>query len=377
MSGAGGRGSSGLRPQWPVAADLLGKPELGAVPRGHAAADVRRRSPTRGLLRDQRVRVYSGCRQYRENLYDAARAVGDRAPALDRLRHYFNHPGFVQAFADTTCSALQTLAEPGDPDTRLVFVTHSVPLSMAQTSGPTGGAYERQHRDAAAQIAAAVAARTGTRRDWDLVSARARVRLTRRGWSRMSTTTSSGSRSGRSPRSSWFPSASSPTTWRLPTTSTPRPRPPRDDSGCRSSARVLRALTPPSSRWSATSSPRDRPPNAAVNPAGRRSAGRARAGTAVQSPAVRTLARRVRRWEVRHDHAVVLVTGRAARAGGGDRRGGRSAGHGGAAPPGRGRGDQEQPDRHRDDHGHRRGAADPLADPCRTRGRRHPRRGGR
>jgi ferrochelatase len=112
---------------------------------------------------------YSGCRQYRENLYDAASTVGDRAPALDRLRHYFNHPGFVQAFADTTCSALQRLAEPGDPDARLVFVTHSVPLSMAQTSGPSGGAYERQHRDAAAQIAAAVAARTGTRRDWDLV----------------------------------------------------------------------------------------------------------------------------------------------------------------------------------------------------------------
>src|SRR3954452_4230628 len=36
---------------------------------------------------------YSGCRQYRENLYDASAGTDD-APRIDKLRHYFNHPGF-------------------------------------------------------------------------------------------------------------------------------------------------------------------------------------------------------------------------------------------------------------------------------------------
>ena len=38
---------------------------------------------------------YSGCRQYRENLFDAVAADPAAAPRLDKLRHYFNHPGFV------------------------------------------------------------------------------------------------------------------------------------------------------------------------------------------------------------------------------------------------------------------------------------------
>ena len=38
---------------------------------------------------------YSGCRQYRENLFAAQLEVGPEAPELPRLRMLFNHPGFI------------------------------------------------------------------------------------------------------------------------------------------------------------------------------------------------------------------------------------------------------------------------------------------
>jgi ferrochelatase len=43
---------------------------------------------------------YSGCRQYQDDLARARAAVGDGAPELDKLRHYFNHPGFIEPAAD-------------------------------------------------------------------------------------------------------------------------------------------------------------------------------------------------------------------------------------------------------------------------------------
>ena len=117
---------------------------------------------------------YSGCRQYRENLFDAVSAV-DGAPRLDRLRHYFNHPGFVQPFIDATLAALAELPPDAATGARLVFVTHSIPDTMAQASGRSGatggvgGAYVRQHLDVLAQVSAAVEAATGTSRRADLV----------------------------------------------------------------------------------------------------------------------------------------------------------------------------------------------------------------
>jgi ferrochelatase len=116
---------------------------------------------------------YSGCRQYRENLYDAVAAVGPGAPRLDRLRHYFNHPGFVTPFVDATLAALAKLSDEARNSARLVFVTHSIPLSMNDASGRSGGteggAYQRQHRDVASIVAAAVADASGIARDHDLV----------------------------------------------------------------------------------------------------------------------------------------------------------------------------------------------------------------
>jgi ferrochelatase len=112
---------------------------------------------------------YSGCRQYRENLAAAAAPLGDRAPQVDRIRHYFNHPGFVAAMVASTQAAVDALPEEVRRDARLVFVTHSVPTSMNDGSGPDGRAYESQHRDVARLVTAGVTAATGTEHGFDLV----------------------------------------------------------------------------------------------------------------------------------------------------------------------------------------------------------------
>ena len=42
---------------------------------------------------------YSGCRQYREDIQRAQQSVGESAPHIDKLRVFYNHPGFVEATA--------------------------------------------------------------------------------------------------------------------------------------------------------------------------------------------------------------------------------------------------------------------------------------
>ncbi len=111
---------------------------------------------------------YSGCRQYREDLAAAAGQV-DGAPRLDRLRHYFNHPGFVEPVVDATLAALAELPADVRDDARLVFVTHSIPEAMSENSGPDGGAYVAQHRAAAVEVVERVRLETGHRPAHDLV----------------------------------------------------------------------------------------------------------------------------------------------------------------------------------------------------------------
>jgi ferrochelatase len=111
---------------------------------------------------------YSGCRQYRENLAAAVAPLGDRAPQVDRIRHYFNHPGFVEVMVASTLAAVDELPPDVRRDARLVFVTHSVPTAMNAGSGPDGGAYEAQHRDVTRLVAAGAAAASGHERRFDL-----------------------------------------------------------------------------------------------------------------------------------------------------------------------------------------------------------------
>ena len=111
---------------------------------------------------------YSSCRQYRENLADAVAAV-EGAPRLDRLRQYYNHPGFVEAVVDATLTALADLSEEAREGARLVFVTHSIPESMNDASGPRGGAYLAQHRSVAGEVAERVHQEIARRMPHDLV----------------------------------------------------------------------------------------------------------------------------------------------------------------------------------------------------------------
>ena len=84
---------------------------------------------------------YSGCRQYREDL-DRATAATPQAPVIDKLRPFFDHPGFIEAAAARLRDALDRL-----PGADVVYTAHSVPLSMAQSSP-----YEQQLRAVCAQV---------------------------------------------------------------------------------------------------------------------------------------------------------------------------------------------------------------------------------
>ncbi len=98
---------------------------------------------------------YSGCRQYRE---DIERAQVDGMPRIDKIRHYYGEDGFVGPLA-------RNIEAQGLPGARLVFTAHSIPLVMAETSGPTGGAYVEALRTSAARVVERIASPY----EWDLV----------------------------------------------------------------------------------------------------------------------------------------------------------------------------------------------------------------
>jgi len=77
---------------------------------------------------------YSGCRQYREDIMRAQSEIGDDAPEIDKIRAFFNHPGFIDATQDRLRDALSELTANAKQNVQVVYVAHSVPLSMATTS---------------------------------------------------------------------------------------------------------------------------------------------------------------------------------------------------------------------------------------------------
>ena len=112
---------------------------------------------------------YSSCRQYREDLADATMAV-EGAPRLEKLRGYFNHPGFVEPMVDATLGALAGLPAQVREDAHLAFVTHSIPVAMNDSSGGSGGgAYVAQHRSVMGEIVDRVRQETGHRHAHGLV----------------------------------------------------------------------------------------------------------------------------------------------------------------------------------------------------------------
>ncbi|QAY68951.1 ferrochelatase [Xylanimonas protaetiae] len=119
---------------------------------------------------------YSGCRQYREDLAAVLDQRGQLGPdgstgvQFDKLRAYFNTPGFVQGNVDAVVEAFAALAEAGGDAAaaRLVFVTHSIPTTMEAASGVGHATYAEQHLDIAALVAARVGEALGHAVAWEL-----------------------------------------------------------------------------------------------------------------------------------------------------------------------------------------------------------------
>jgi ferrochelatase len=97
---------------------------------------------------------YSSCTQYVEDILRGRRAAGETAPELVKLRQYFDHPLFVEMFADGITSARQSLPEELRAGARLVFTAHSIPVAVDERHGPQ--LYSRQVAYATRLVAAAV-----------------------------------------------------------------------------------------------------------------------------------------------------------------------------------------------------------------------------
>lgn len=77
---------------------------------------------------------YSGCRQYLDDIARARMEVGPRAPTIDKLRLFFNHPGFIEPVAARVSDALARLPDDTRDRAHLLFTAHSIPTAMAATS---------------------------------------------------------------------------------------------------------------------------------------------------------------------------------------------------------------------------------------------------
>lgn len=147
----------------------------------HAAPfteDALREAHDRGLRRlvalvTSAYPSYSGCRQYREDIFDSLTALQDQGRHLeiDKVRPYADHPGFVEAAAARTVEAATRFFAEHDDLARphLAFVTHSIPDVMAHTSGPGGDDYLARHTDVAEVVVERLRQETGRDLEWSLV----------------------------------------------------------------------------------------------------------------------------------------------------------------------------------------------------------------
>lgn len=96
---------------------------------------------------------YSSCRQYVEDIARGRAAAGPEAPELVKLRQYFDHPLFVEMFAEAIGEAAAQLPADLRDEARLVFTAHSIPVRADERDGPR--LYSRQVGYASRLVAAA------------------------------------------------------------------------------------------------------------------------------------------------------------------------------------------------------------------------------
>ncbi|MBC7589959.1 MAG: ferrochelatase [Salinibacterium sp.] len=118
---------------------------------------------------------YSSCRQYREDYAIALEDTGlGDVLQIDKIRQFFDHPGFVEPFIEGVRQGLLDVAAQGisSEQTHILFSTHSIPSSDAERSGPRErgfgpeGAYAAQHLAVAEVV---IAAQESDSLTWDLV----------------------------------------------------------------------------------------------------------------------------------------------------------------------------------------------------------------
>lgn len=91
---------------------------------------------------------YSSCRQYRENIAQAQTAAGPDAPAVDKIRAFYNHPLFIAANVENVRAALKQIPGTNRARAELLFTAHSIPKTMADNSD-----YEEQLRETSRLVA--------------------------------------------------------------------------------------------------------------------------------------------------------------------------------------------------------------------------------
>lgn len=92
----------------------------------------------------------SGCRHYVDAIAQACASVA-AAPVIDKVRHFYDHPGFLEAQAERVRETFAALPEALRDEARLVFTAHSVPTALAE-----GAPYVPQLREAARLVASMV-----------------------------------------------------------------------------------------------------------------------------------------------------------------------------------------------------------------------------
>jgi len=101
---------------------------------------------------------YSSCRQYLDDIERARAAAGPEAPRIDKIGRFYDYPGFIEPFAASTRAALGALPPDLRDGAHLVFTAHSVPVAMAEASGPgAGNRYVAELTEAARLITERVA----------------------------------------------------------------------------------------------------------------------------------------------------------------------------------------------------------------------------
>ncbi|WP_425441640.1 ferrochelatase [Sinomonas mesophila] len=137
------------------------------------------------MLSTSAYTCYSSCRQYREDIGLGLSETGlDGKLQVDKVRQYFDHPGFVEPFVEGTAAGLARVREAlgaadgsRDAEILVLFATHSIPTRDAEAAGRAdgeprefedGSAYVAQHLAVARAVMAAVAG-DSDRIAWDLV----------------------------------------------------------------------------------------------------------------------------------------------------------------------------------------------------------------